>query len=232
MYLNGVADGVMVLKGGRGAARPGCGLDLDTNGVGKLIWAEVRAAWPAFEQDVRAHIQLEACTLPAAVCPLERRIDGAYAALQWQTACRSAAAPAIRYSMRVEVYPTLRDIARLEWPGSASVLRVLVPRSGMSLEASAIPPTAPSPTHQANVPAVPFSVASPPDAATRAEWNDAARPGSAVTATPKTAPSGAAAAVPLQFPRAGKRHKLTAYDHVPLLICRLMPSVMRRNAPG
>ena len=238
VHLGVAADGGMVLRVDVALRDLDVALDLDTNGDGKLIWAEVRTAWPASEQYVGAHIQLEGCTLPAAKRALERRIDGVYAALQWQTACRSPAVPAIGYSMLVEVDPTHRGIARLEWPGSASVLRVLVPKSSISLEASATPPATlsatSSPTNQASVPAgeVPISVASPPSAATRAEVTDAARPGSAATAAAKTEPPEATAAAPLQFLREGMRHILTGYDHVLFLICLLLPLVMRRTASG
>ena len=105
-------------------------LDLDRNTDGKLSWAEVRFAWPAIENYVRAHIQLEGCALPAATRALESRVDGAYAALQWQTDCHPAAAPAIHYSMLADFDPTHRGIARIDWGGAASVPRVLVPQVG------------------------------------------------------------------------------------------------------
>ena len=69
--------------------------------------------------------------MPAATRSLERRIDGAYAALRWQTDCRPAAAPPIHYSMLAGFDPTHRGIARIEWAGAPPALRVLVPEAGL-----------------------------------------------------------------------------------------------------
>lgn len=125
-------------------------LDLDTDGDGKLTWAEVRSAWPAIETYVVAHFQLEGCTLPAAARSLQSRIDGVYAALQWRPDCRPAAAPSIRYSLLAQLDPTHRGIARIDWAGTAPVLRVLVPRIEPAFESlpatDARLATGPSPT--------------------------------------------------------------------------------------
>lgn len=115
-------------------------LDLDSNGDSLLTWGEVRAAWPAIETYVRANFQLEGCALPAATRSLERRIDGVYAALQWQTDCQPASTPSIRYSMLAAFDPTHRGIARIDWAGAPSTLRVLVPQ----LSQAPVPPTGPT----------------------------------------------------------------------------------------
>jgi hypothetical protein len=200
-------------------------LDLDTNGDGKLTWAEVRAAWPAIEAYVLTHFQLEGCALSAATRSLERRIDGVYAALQWRPDCRPASAPPIRYSMLAEVDPTHRGIARIEWAGAASVLKVLVPRPGstrepLPIEANSSTSTAPSGVAGSREPtpgpAAKGTPASEPD----------------VTAAGRSGEAEVIAVAPLQFLREGMRHILTGYDHVLFLICLLLPSVMRRTPQG
>jgi hypothetical protein len=135
-------------------------LDLDTNGDGKLTWGEVREAWPAIEAYIHARIQLEGCPLPAATRTLERRIDGVYAALQWQTGCQPVKGPAIRYSVLAEIDPTHRGIARIEWARSAPALRVLVPQAGV-IEG----PTLPGETGGGRTTAVAAQTAKPVDAA-------------------------------------------------------------------
>jgi hypothetical protein len=185
-------------------------LDLDTNGDGKLTWAEVQASWPSIEAYVLAHVELEGCALAGATRSLERRIDGVYAALQWQPDCRPAMAPPIRYSMLAEFDPTHRGIARIEWAGSASVLRVLVPRIGST---HGLQPSLPEPPAPAEATALTASAAS-------------------VAEAQEAPPQEAASIAPLQFLREGMRHILTGYDHVLFLICLLLPSVMRRTSHG
>lgn len=199
-------------------------LDLDTNGDGKLVWGEVRAAWPAIETYVRSHIQIDGCTLTTATRTLERRIDGVYAALQWQPECRPALAPPMRYSMLAEVDPTHRGIARVEWAGAASVLRVLVPRAGTTRE-----PSVESESRAGSGPA-PAPSASAPE--TSAAAPIAVEPGRASAATKAPSPATLDVVPPLQFLREGMRHILTGYDHVLFLICLLLPSVMRRTPQG
>ncbi len=117
-------------------------LDLDTDGNAQLTWGEVRAAWPAMERYVLAHVQLEGCVLNAGTRSLERRIDGVYAALQWQPDCRPAGAPRIRYSMLADIDPTHRGIARIEWAGSALAIRVLGPQAEAPTPGAATAPSA------------------------------------------------------------------------------------------
>lgn len=201
-------------------------LDLDTNGDGKLTWAEVRAAWPTIEAYVLAHFQLEGCALPAATRSLERRIDGVYAALQWRPDCRPATAPPIRYSMLGEVDPTHRGIARIEWAGAASVLKVLVPQVGMTREPS-LPIGADSPISTA-----PSVVAASKEASSSPAATSAPASEPDATTAARSTETEVAAVTPLQFLREGMRHILTGYDHVLFLVCLMLPSVMRRTDQG
>ncbi len=57
VHLSVAADGGMVLRVDVALRDLDVALDLDTHGDGKLIWAEVRTAWPAIKQYVRARIQ-------------------------------------------------------------------------------------------------------------------------------------------------------------------------------
>jgi hypothetical protein len=123
VHLSGGGGNAVVLRVDVALRDLDVALDLDTNGDGQLTWGEVRAAWPAIETYVRGHLQLDGCVLGVATRTLERRIDGVYAALQWQSDCRPSAAPSIRYAMLAEVDPTHRGIARVDWAGSPSVLR-------------------------------------------------------------------------------------------------------------
>ena len=101
---------------------------LDADDDGRLTWGEVRAAWPRIEAYALPRLQIEGCPLRVVGHSLERRSDGAYAALQLASDCAVASAlPAIRYSLLREVDPTHRGIARIERPGQASVVRLLEP---------------------------------------------------------------------------------------------------------
>ena len=194
-------------------------LDLDSNGDGELRWGEVRAAWPVIEGYVQSHVQLVGCVLSAPTRALERRADGVYAALEWRPSCRPATAPSIRYSMLEGFDPTHRGLARIEWAGAGSTLRVLVPQAGLA--------NAPSPAAEAG-----SSVVSVAPAASAALGPDAAGPRAAPSRAPTTATPEAVATEPLQFLREGMRHILTGYDHVLFLICLLLPSVLRRTPLG
>ena len=102
-------------------------LDLDRNGDGQLTWAEVKAAWPQIERYELARLQIEGCPLRPTRRALERRNDGAYAALFLASDCRLNAEPRIAYSVLREVDPTHRGIARIQLGGGTSTLRVLDP---------------------------------------------------------------------------------------------------------
>lgn len=224
LHLTGGGDAAVVLRVDVALRDLDVALDLDTNGDGKLVWGEVRAAWPAIEMYVRSHVQLDGCTLTGAARSLERRIDGVYTALQWQPECRPVLAPPLSYSMLAEVDPTHRGIARVEWAGASSVLRVLVPRAGTTREPSVGPESwaagGPAPAPSAIAPKTNAA------AATAVESD----PASAATTAPP--PAAQDVVPPLQFLREGMRHILTGYDHVLFLICLLLPSVMRRTPQG
>jgi len=103
-------------------------LALDADDDGRLTWGEVRAAWPRIDAYALPRLQIDGCPLHAVGRSLERRSDGAYAALQLASECVVAnALPAIRYSLLREVDPTHRGIARIERVGQASVVRLLEP---------------------------------------------------------------------------------------------------------
>src|SRR5947208_12875248 len=74
-------------------------LDLDANADGELTWGEIRAAWPALQAYVSAHVQVDGCELQGAGQALERRVDGVYAAMTLTSDCVLAAEPAIRYTL-------------------------------------------------------------------------------------------------------------------------------------
>ena len=102
-------------------------LDLDADADGKLTWSEVKAGWPAIEAYVLRGVRIEGCALRPAGQALERRNDGAYAALTLQSDCALAADPKIGYSLFLETDPTHRGLARIERPGQALRLLVLEP---------------------------------------------------------------------------------------------------------
>ncbi len=101
---------------------------LDADDDGRLTWGEVRAAWPRINAYALPRLQIDGCPLRIVGRGLERRSDGAYAALQLASDCVvTGALPAIRYSLLREVDPTHRGIARIEQAGQASVVRLLDP---------------------------------------------------------------------------------------------------------
>jgi hypothetical protein len=183
-------------------------LDLDANGDGQLTWGEIRAAWPALQAYVSAHVQVDGCELQRAGQALERRVDGVYAAMTLTSDCVLAAEPAIRYTLMRELDPTHRGIARIDVAGRPSVLRVLDPARPAALAASE-----------------PVAV---PAAATNVSASVAEATAPAIASTPAAAPPAFAGG----FLREGIHHILTGYDHVLFLMCLLLPSVMRRTPSG
>jgi hypothetical protein len=99
-------------------------LDLDADGDSRLTWREVRAAWPAIDRLVLAGVALDGCPLAVTSHALERRGDGAYAALGLHAQCSVRGEPALRYTLLRDVDPTHRGIARIERAGDAAVVRV------------------------------------------------------------------------------------------------------------
>ena len=107
-------------------------LDLDADANGRLTWGEVKAGWPAIEAYVLRGVRIDGCPLRAAGQALERRNDGAYAALTLRADCALAAQPKIGYSLFVETDPTHRGLARIQQPGQALRLQVLEPSAAAS----------------------------------------------------------------------------------------------------
>lgn len=102
-------------------------LDLDRDGDALLTWREVLAAWPAIDAEVRAGVAVEGCDLRVAGRALERRSDGAYAALELVSPCRPAATPVVRYTLLREADPTHRGLLRTVQADGAAVVQVLDP---------------------------------------------------------------------------------------------------------
>lgn len=102
-------------------------LDLDTDGDGRLTWREVRSAWPAIETYLRSNVAVQGCEFPNSAHALERRVDGAYAALTMSGRCVDVASRAIRYTVLHDVDPTHRGLARIVAGEGNPQLRVLDP---------------------------------------------------------------------------------------------------------
>lgn len=104
-------------------------LKLDADGDGRLTARELRAAWPAIDTYVRAHVALDGCDLRPGVPwqSLVTRQEIAYAALSYDAQCASAQAPAIRYALFKDIDETHRATARIEWGGAVRT-EVLDPR--------------------------------------------------------------------------------------------------------
>jgi hypothetical protein len=119
-------------------------LDLDRDGDALLSWGEVQAAWPAIDAQVRAGVQVEGCDLRVTGRGLERRSDGAYAALDLASSCRPAAAPVVRYTLLRDTDPTHRGLLRDARTGAEASLRVLDPNRPAAIDAAARDPAAES----------------------------------------------------------------------------------------
>ncbi len=102
-------------------------LDLDADADARLTWAEVQAAWPAIEAYVLTHVQVQDCALRVQARGLERRSDGAYAALHLVSDCAPDAAPPLRYTLLRDIDPTHRGLLKVEWGLAPLRLTVLDP---------------------------------------------------------------------------------------------------------
>jgi hypothetical protein len=116
-------------------------LDIDADGDARLTWAEVRAAQPAIQRYLLAHVQLAGCALEPLTQTLERRSDGVYAALVLRSTCVPSSVPAIRYTALADIDPTHRGIARTVLNGQAPVVSVLDPQRPVDLQAVAVTAT-------------------------------------------------------------------------------------------
>ena len=191
-------------------------LDIDTDGNGQLTWGEVRAAQPAIDAYVGAHLQIGGCTIASPMHALERRADGVYAALTYAPTCALKAEPPIRYTVFADVDPTHRGIARVAIAGQGEVVRVLDPRQPQVL--------APIVAGGATT-GVGAGSGIAAGAAAGAAASVAVGPGPGVSSQPTAdAPAG--------FLREGIHHIVTGYDHVLFLLCLLFPAVMRRTPTG
>lgn len=179
-------------------------LDLDADGDGLLTWQEVRAAWPSIENYLRSNVSVSACDLPSASRSLERRIDGAYAALTLSGICKASSNHAIRYTVLRDVDPTHRGLAHIQTAGQGAVLKVLDPAKDLR---------GPDAAHD--------SVLTTSPATADPELHPAYR---------AAAHTSGEASIP--FLREGIHHILTGYDHVLFLLCLLLPSVMCRTPQG
>jgi hypothetical protein len=100
-------------------------LDLDADGDGRLTWGEVRAAWPAIDRLALSSLEVPGCTWSVQGHELERRSDGAYAALLLHSACAPARVSRVTYRLLRENDPTHRGLLRSG--GEGATLTVLDP---------------------------------------------------------------------------------------------------------
>ena len=179
-------------------------LDIDADGDGQLTWSEVKAAWPAVDSYVAATVQVDGCALGEPKRSLERRSDGVYAALAFNSGCILQREPAIRYTAFADVDPTHRAIARLTFAAQPEVVRLLDPRQPAILTAA----IGVSPVMRGEAGAAAIVTITNPTG------EESARDTSA------------------GFVREGVHHIVTGYDHVLFLMCLLFPAVMRRTTRG
>jgi len=127
LQLQAAAGGAATLRVDVALRDLDAAVEVDADADGRVTWGEVRAAWPAIERYVARHVQVAGCTFGAPARALERRGDGAYAALTFAGRCAGAGEPAIRYTALADIDATHRGIARIEAGGAAPVVRVLDP---------------------------------------------------------------------------------------------------------
>lgn len=177
-------------------------LPLDSDGDGRLTWAEVKTARPAIEAFLRSGVGLQSCTLKAAGFALEQRADGVYAATTFDADCPGnwlLQPGAIQYRLFADIDPTHRAIARVQSGQKAPQLRLIDPREphkpvALQAPANPTPHNAADTTPHATAPEVP--------------------------------------SVPGGFVAEGITHILGGFDHVLFLLCLLLPAVMVRNPRG
>jgi HupE / UreJ protein len=117
-------------------------LDLDANEDGKLTWGEVKAAWPRIQTYAMSRLVIDGCALHVTRQALERRNDGAYAALFLASGCVLSKPPVITYSLFRDVDPTHRGIAKVQRSGKLWALGVLDPTSAAKSDSMADHPAA------------------------------------------------------------------------------------------
>lgn len=100
---------------------------LDADGDRRLVWREVRAAWPAIDAYALARLHVPGCQWQLTGHALEKRSDGAYAVLQLAAPCGVGVQTPIGYSLFADVDPTHRGIAKLVMADGSSQARLLDP---------------------------------------------------------------------------------------------------------
>src|SRR4030095_14969520 len=87
-------------------------LAIDADNDRRLTWREVGAAEAAIADHALAHLSIEGCTLQVTGRALERRSDGAYAALSLRgPGCRFGRDSVLHYTLFADSDPTHRRIA-------------------------------------------------------------------------------------------------------------------------
>lgn len=104
-------------------------LDLDADANGELTWGEIRGAQARIDGYVSSRVGLADCSLGIVERGLERRNDGAYAAITFAGDC--AAAPVIEYRLLADLDPNHRGIARIARDRTAPQLLVLDPNAAL-----------------------------------------------------------------------------------------------------
>lgn len=117
---------------------------LDADGDRRLVWREVRAAWPAIDAYALANLHVPGCRWQLTGHALERRSDGAYAVLQLAAPCGVSAGTPIGYSLFAGVDPTHRGIAKLVMAEGSSQARLLDPSAPLP-DAAGVNTAAPAP---------------------------------------------------------------------------------------
>lgn len=205
-------------------------LDIDADGDAQLTWAEVRAALPAIEGYVMQRVDVAGCGALPRARALEKRVDGAYAALTFALNCSVTSEPSVRYRILREVDPTHRGLLRIQLPGQAPTLRVLDPTLGDAVAAAARADTAiragemtPSQKRDQR------SANEAPSQIAGATPSPGAGAGKNPGPAPDASPSGTAS---MGFVGEGVRHIVSGWDHVLFLLCLLLPAVMIRTREG
>ena len=114
-------------------------LKVDGDGNGQLTAGEVNAAWSAIDAYVKAHVQVQGCTLASSAQSVVMRDDAAYASLVYAVRCgptqAGAGAPSIRYTLFKDVDTNHQATARIEWAGVVTA-QVLNPQASQVADAA------------------------------------------------------------------------------------------------
>lgn len=88
-------------------------LELDADNDGKLTWGEVRRREKEIASHVAAHLRLDDGRCALAAQPgltLDRKADGVYAVLRYQSDCAASTQPSLAYGLFRETDPTHRGL--------------------------------------------------------------------------------------------------------------------------